>query len=98
MTYLFSAAAGLIAGIAAVLLIERSRERKRRRKKRTARKFEFSKLILSGVLLTYLPGSAWGFGPLSSTFHNLGFSSHTWERRRQRQSGSIRGKQRRKTS
>ena len=33
MTYLFSAAAGLIAGIAAVLLIERSRERKRRRKK-----------------------------------------------------------------
>ena len=48
MTYLFSTAAGLIAGIAAVLLVEKSRERKRRRKKRTARKFEFSKLILSG--------------------------------------------------
>ena len=56
MTYLFSAAAGLIAGIAAVLLIEKSRERKRRRKKRTTRKFEFSKLILSGVLLTYFAG------------------------------------------
>ena len=34
MTYLFSAAAGLIAGIAAVLLIEKNRERKRRRNAR----------------------------------------------------------------
>ena len=72
MTYLFSAAAGLIAGIAAVLLIEKSRERKRRRKKRTARKFEFSKLILSGVLLTYFAGFGVGLWAVVIDISQLG--------------------------
>ena len=72
MTYLFSAAAGLIAGIAAVLLIERSRERKRRRKKRTARKLEFSKLILSGVLLTYFAGFGVGLWAVVIDISQLG--------------------------
>ena len=72
MTYLFSAAAGLIAGIAAVLLIEKSRERKRRRKKRTTRKFEFSKLILSGVLLTYFAGFGVGLWAVVIDISQLG--------------------------
>ena len=71
MGYLFSVAAGLIGGIAAVLLIERRRSQKRRRargraantagdEKRTAGKIEFSKLVLSAVLLTYFGGFAIG--------------------------------------
>ena len=72
MGYLFSVAAGLIGGIAAVLLIERHRWRKRRhgrgrtaqpteKDRGTARKFEFSKLVLSAVLLTYFAGFGLGF-------------------------------------
>lgn len=71
MGYLFSVAAGLIGGIAAVLLIERHRWRKRRhgrgrtaqpteKDRGTARKFEFSKLVLSAVLLTYFAGFGLG--------------------------------------
>lgn len=71
MGYLFSVAAGLIGGIAAVLLIERRRSNKRRRarsraanaagdEKGTAGKIEFSKLFLSAVLLTYFAGFALG--------------------------------------
>lgn len=71
MGYLFSVAAGLIGGVAAVLLIERHRWKKRRhgrsqtaqpagKNKGTARKFEFSKLILSAVLLTYFAGFGLG--------------------------------------
>jgi len=58
MWYFISVAAGIIAGIAAVAMIESKRRRKRRRKeeKRTARKIEFSKLFLSAVLLTYFVG------------------------------------------
>ena len=55
MGYLFSAAAGMIGGLAAVQMIERRRSNKRRRarsraantvgdEKRTAGKIEFSKL------------------------------------------------------
>lgn len=47
MLYLISAAAGLIGGIAAVLLFGGRRSR---------RKIEFSKLVLSAVLLTYFAG------------------------------------------
>ncbi|MEH2938544.1 hypothetical protein [Lawsonibacter sp. JLR.KK007] len=72
MGYLFSIAAGLIGGVAAVLLIERRRSNKRRRarsraanaagdEKRTAGKIEFSKLFLSAVLLTYFAGFGLGF-------------------------------------
>lgn len=58
MGYIFSVAAGLIAGMVLILLIESMRRSRRRRpnKKRTARKFEFSKLVLSAVLLTYFAG------------------------------------------
>ena len=71
MGYVFAVAAGLIGGVAAVLLIERHRWKKRRhgrsqaaqpagKSKGTARKFEFSKLILSAVLLTYFAGFGLG--------------------------------------
>lgn len=71
MGYLFSVAAGLIGGVAAVLLMERQRWKKRRhgisrtaqptgKSKGTARKFEFSKLVLSAVLLTYFAGFGLG--------------------------------------
>ncbi|WP_195278191.1 hypothetical protein [Clostridium sp. J1101437_171009_A5] len=54
MLYLISAAAGLIGGIAAVLLF--GGRRSRRKKERDRRKIEFSKLVLSAVLLTYFAG------------------------------------------
>lgn len=59
MGYLFSAAAGLIGGLAAVLLFERTRGRKRRRnekEQKSRRKFETSKLALAAVLFTYFIG------------------------------------------
>jgi Na+/H+ antiporter NhaD/arsenite permease-like protein len=64
MWYLLSVAAGMIAGVAAILLLE-ARYRKRRRRKdkkpaKKARKFEFSKLILMAVLATYFVGFAVG--------------------------------------
>ena len=54
MLYLISAAAGLIGGIAAVLLF--GGRRSRRKKAQDRRKIEFSKLVLSAVLLTYFAG------------------------------------------
>lgn len=54
MNYLISAAAGLIGGIAAVLLFRPRRSRRNDNKSR--RKFEFSKLVLSAVLFTYFVG------------------------------------------
>ena len=54
MLYLISAAAGLIGGIAAVLLF--GGRRSRRKKEQDRRKIEFSKLVLSAVLLTYFAG------------------------------------------
>ena len=58
MGYLFSIAAGMVGGVAAVALIERSRVRKRRVK---GHKTEFSKLVLLAVLLTYFAGFGVGF-------------------------------------
>ena len=83
MGYLFSVAAGLIGGIAAVLLIERRRSQKRRRarnraantagdEKRTAGKIEFSKLVLSAVLLTYFAGFGLGFWAVTIDLSQLG--------------------------
>lgn len=54
MQYIISAAAGLVGGIAAVLLF--GGRRSRRKKERDRRKIEFSKLVLSAVLLTYFAG------------------------------------------
>ena len=72
MGYVFAVAAGLIGGIAALALIERRQYRKHRHArsraaqtvkegKGTARKIEFSKLVLSAVLLTYFAGFGLGF-------------------------------------
>ncbi len=83
MGYLFSAAAGLIGGLAAVLMIERRRSNKRRRvrsraantagdEKRTAGKIEFSKLFLSAVLLTYFAGFGLGFWAVTIDLSQLG--------------------------
>lgn len=71
MGYAFAVAAGLIGGIAALALIERRQYRKRRHarsraaqtvkeEKGTDRKIEFSKLVLSAVLLTYFAGIGYG--------------------------------------
>lgn len=54
MQYLISAAAGLVGGIATVLLF--GRRRSRRKKEQDRRKIEFSKLVLSAVLTTYFAG------------------------------------------
>lgn len=54
MQYIISAAAGLAGGIAAVLLF--GGRRSRRKKEQDRRKIEFSKLVLSAVLLTYFAG------------------------------------------
>ena len=83
MGYLFSVAAGLFGGIAAVVLIERRRSNKRRRarsraanaagdEKRTAGKIEFSKLVLSAVLLTYFAGFGLGFWAVTIDISQLG--------------------------
>ena len=56
MQYLISIAAGLEGGIAAVLLFGRRRSRRRTDSKSDRRKIEFSKLVLSAVLLTYFAG------------------------------------------
>ena len=56
MQYLISIAAGLAGGIAAVLLVGRRRSRRRTDSKNDRRKIEFSKLVLSAVLLTYFAG------------------------------------------
>lgn len=95
MLYLISAAAGLIGGIAAVLLF--GGRRSRRKKEQDRRKIEFSKLVLSAVLLTYFAGFVIGVRVVILDRRNLAFSSPMWEPRRQRQSAFTVGKQRRKT-
>lgn len=83
MGYIISAAAGLIGGLAAVLMIERRRSNKRRRarsraantagnEKGTAGKIEFSKLFLSAVLLTYFAGFGLGFWAVTIDLSQLG--------------------------
>lgn len=83
MGYILAVAAGLIGGIAALMLIERQRYRKRRHarrraaqtvkeEKRTARKIEFSKLVLSAVLLTYFAGFGLGFWVVLIDLSQLG--------------------------
>lgn len=83
MGYLLSIAAGLIGGVAAVLMIERRRNRKRRRArsraantagddKGTTGKIEFSKLVLSAVLLTYFAGFGLGFWVVTIDISQLG--------------------------
>ena len=71
MLYLISAAAGLIGGIAAVLLF--GGRRSRRKKEQDRRKIEFSKLVLSAVLLTYFAGFVVGVDRKSTRLN----SSHT---------------------
>ena len=51
MIYLFSVAAGLVGGFAAVLLLSGRRPRRRREGKQNRRKTECSKLVLWAVLL-----------------------------------------------
>ena len=83
MGYVFAVAAGLIGGIAALALIERRQYRKRRHarsraaqtvkeEKGTARKIEFSKLVLSAVLLTYFAGFGLGFWAVLVAISQLG--------------------------
>lgn len=73
MWYFISVAAGIIAGISAVLLIEKKRKRKHRRKKKgTARKIEFSKLFLSAVLFTYFAGFGVGVWAVTIDISQLG--------------------------
>lgn len=57
MIYLFSVAAGLVGGFAAVLLLSGRRPRPdAERASRAARKIECSKLVLWAVLCTYFAG------------------------------------------
>jgi len=83
MIYLFCIAAGLIGGIAAVVLIERQRDKRRRRtrnraaraaesEKGTAGKIEFSKLVLSAVLMTYFAGFGVGLWAVTVDLSQLG--------------------------
>ena len=83
MGYVFAVAAGLIGGIAALALIERRQYRKRRHarsraaqtvkeEKGTDRKIEFSKLVLSAVLLTYFAGFGLGFWAVLIDLSQLG--------------------------
>ena len=84
MGYVFAVAAGLIGGIAALALIERRQYRKRRHarsratqtvkeEKGTARKIEFSKLVLSAFLLTYFAGFWLGFWAVMVDLSQLWF-------------------------
>lgn len=61
MGYLFSVAAGLIGGIAAVLLFGGRKPRRRKQEQQNRRKIEFSKLVLSAVLVSYFVGFGLGF-------------------------------------
>ena len=56
MIYLFSVAAGLVGGFAAVLLLSGRRTRRRKEGKQNRRKTECSKLVLWAVLCTYFAG------------------------------------------
>ncbi|MCQ4936727.1 MULTISPECIES: hypothetical protein [Anaerotignum] len=76
MEYLISVAAGFVAGIAGVCLVEMIRKSRRRRKKREQNgekeKFEFSKLILLAVLATYFWGLSVGTKIVFMDFTQLG--------------------------
>lgn len=73
MWYLISVAAGLIAGLAAGILIDARRRKRRRRNSRgAARKFEFSKLFLSAVLFTYFVGVVVGVWAVLIDISQLG--------------------------
>ena len=83
MGYLFSVAAGVIGGLAAVGLIERRRGNKRRKTrsrttnaagavKKITGKIEFSKFFLSAVLLTYFAGFGLGFWAVTIDLSQLG--------------------------
>lgn len=95
MQYIISAAAGLAGGIAAVLLF--GGRRSRRKKEQDRRKIEFSKLVLSAVLLTYFAGFIVGARAVILDPNQLGVFLAYVGTRRQRLSAFIRGKQRRKT-
>lgn len=56
MIYLFSVAAGLVGGFAAVLLLSGRRPRRRKDGKQNRRKTECSKLVLWAVRCTYFAG------------------------------------------
>lgn len=58
LNYLFSVAAGAVGGFAAIFIF--GGFRRRRNQNKGSRKVEFSKFVLSAVLLTYFAG--FGFG------------------------------------
>lgn len=97
MIYLFSVAAGLVGGFAAVLLLSGRRPRRRKEGKQNRRKTECSKLVLWAVLCTYFAGFGVGVWAVVLDASQLGVSLPTLEHQRQRSSAFIRGKQRRKT-
>lgn len=72
MGYLVSVAAGLIGGIAAVLLFGGRRPRRRKAEQKNRRKIEFSKLILSAVLFSYFVGFGLGFWAVTVDISQLG--------------------------
>lgn len=72
MGYLLSVAAGLIGGIAAVLLFGGRRPRRRKTDQKDRRKIEFSKLVLSAVLFTYFVGFGLGFYAVLMDLSQLG--------------------------
>lgn len=73
MGYLFSVAAGLIGGIAAVLLFGgRGRSRRRKSEKKSRPKIECSKLMLWAVLFTYFAGFGVGLWAVINDPSQLG--------------------------
>lgn len=72
MGYLFSVAAGLIGGIAAVLLFGGRRTSRRKTQQKNRRKIECSKLVLWAVLLSYFAGFGLGFWAVLVDISQLG--------------------------
>lgn len=72
MIYLFSVAAGLVGGFAAVLLLSGRRPRRRREGKQSRRKIECSKLVLWAVLCTYFAGFGVGVWAVALDASQLG--------------------------
>jgi hypothetical protein len=75
MIYLFSVAAGLVGGFAAVLLLSGRRPRRRKEGKQNRRKTECSKLVLWAVLCTYFAGFGVGVWAVVLDASQLGFYS-----------------------
>ena len=103
MGYVFAVAAGLIGGIAALALIERRQYRKRRHarsraaqtvkeEKGTDRKIEFSKLVLSAVLLTYFAGFGLGFWAVLIDLSQLFVESKGGKRREDQKGEPVRNR------